>query len=111
MSLFPANEFERRLQIPEEAEALDYCKPTDICWKCGGVLDGDDVLVYVHGCEGSPFYPDDWDYFKPSPQIWLHLDCAHDLALELLKDYLIGKEPRDRKEIRAELGLPPLPED
>src|SRR5262245_44912496 len=119
MSLYDPKELERDALLPAEAlDALDYYVPSDICFKCGGVLSGDDVLIYAHGCEGSPC-KDSWDevnklpsgygkgWYPPRPQIWMHVDCAHDLALSLLKDYLKVKEERDRKEARARLGLPP----
>jgi hypothetical protein len=108
MGVYRKNEFER----PEELEAIDFYRPSDICFKCGGVLDGDKALVYVHGCEGSPC-KDSWDEVQGryvDPEIWMHPDCAHDLALELLKDYLAVKQVRDRKEARKRLGLPPDPE-
>jgi hypothetical protein len=88
MSLFHGNEFER-----EDEQAIDHYKPSDLCFKCARPLNGDDLLVYVSGYDNEP-------------EIWMHVDCAHDLALDLLKDFLAVKRMKDRKKARAELGLP-----
>jgi hypothetical protein len=112
MSVFYPDEFERDALLPEDEQAVEYYRPSDICFKCAKVL-GDDHLVVVHGYEGSPF-KDSWDEVKGryvNPEIWLHVDCAHDLALALLEDYLKVKRIKSRKSARAELGLPPHPDD
>jgi hypothetical protein len=106
VALYRPNEFERDALLPEGEQGIDRYKPSDVCFRCGNVLDGNDYLVTKHGCEGSPLHNDDW-YLEDQPQIWLHPDCAHDLALDLLSDYLAAKHIRDRKELRAKFGLPP----
>jgi hypothetical protein len=136
MSVFYPDEFERE----DELEAIDFYRPSDVCFKCAKVL-GDDHLVFVHGYDGSPC-TDNWDEvtgrWVDDREIWLHVDCAHDLALALIEDYLSArriegraelgfddhdlaltliedylkvKHIRDRKKARIELGLPPDPED
>jgi|SRR4029453_14664852 hypothetical protein len=103
-------EFGREGESPEEEQfwmqVLDRYNPTDACFKCGRPLT-DDLLVVVSGYD---------ELYDPSEEfkmreIWLHVDCAHDLALRLIEDYLKVKQIRDRKKARKELGLPPHPED
>jgi hypothetical protein len=71
---------------------------------CAKVLGADEHLVIAQGYEGSP-HKDEAEG-RHDPAIWMHADCAHDLALSLLKDHLTVKQIRDRKEARRELGLP-----
>jgi hypothetical protein len=107
MSVFHPDEFERDALLPEDEQAIEYYRPSDICFKCAKVL-GDDHLVVVHGYEGSPFTDSGWDEVKGryvDPEIWLHVDCAHDLALRLLEDYLEVKHIRDRRKICKAIGL------
>ena len=105
MSLFHVKAFENET-CPEEEdywlEVLDSYKPTDACFKCGRPLT-DDLLVTVDGCDKL----NDPSGVFNGPQIWMHVDCAHDLAMDLLEDYLTVKRERDRKELRAKYGLPP----
>src|SRR5215831_13051280 len=104
MSVFRPDEFERELQ----RSADDY-RPADICFKCGEVLSSDEHLIVVSGIEGSPFLTDAEAYdglCRPSPQLWLHAQCARDLAMELLKDYFAVTGVSDPyREARARLGF------
>jgi hypothetical protein len=119
MSVFRPDEFERDAREHPHNQAIHYYKPTDFCFKCARPLDGDDFLIIVNGYNDLPvsddFSTDSEGTFVNKPQyqveFWLHVDCAHDLALDLLKDYQAVKDVRDRKEARARLGLPPDPED
>jgi hypothetical protein len=105
MSLFHPDEFERAAQIPDEW-AVDYYRPSDICWKCAKPLT-DDFLVCEQGFSGSPFKVN----WAEGPEIWLHVDCAHGLALELLEDYLKFQHIRARKKFQKEFGFDPLDEE
>jgi hypothetical protein len=108
MSVFRPDEFERDALLPENEQTVEHYRPSDVCFRCAKVL-GDEHLVVVSGYEGSP-HTDSWDEVKGryiDPEIWLHADCARDLAMDLQKDYFAVKQVRDRKEARARLGFPP----
>src|SRR5262245_44304691 len=101
MSVFRPDEFERDALLPENDQAIDYYKPTDVCFKCGKVL-GDEHLVIVQGFDGSGCILGSWDEVKGRwihPEIWLHVDCAHDLALDLIADYVDARQMEGRAEL------------
>jgi hypothetical protein len=102
------NEFEGDPLASEEDQAfqeqvLDSYNPPDICFHCGAVL-GDDLVVHVIGCGGLPIYPEGYDPLKDHQQLWLHVQCAHDLALDLLNDFLKAENERKRIQARRRLG-------
>jgi hypothetical protein len=55
-----------------------YLRPPARCFWCGKVLSAD-LLVYVIGKRPS-------HYAKASPQLWVHPDCALQLADVLARD-------------------------
>jgi hypothetical protein len=64
MSLYHPDEFERDARLPEDEQAVEYYRPSDICFHCAKVLGADDHLVVVHGYEGSPSIDSSWDEVK-----------------------------------------------
>src|SRR5262249_38597133 len=109
MSLFDTREFERDIDRPPEEQYIDLVRPSDTCFKCGGPLT-DNVVVRLRGCSPFVYYVNEHDW-KNDPQVWLHADLAHDMALDLLREYMEVKEVRDRIAARKKFGLPIDPKD
>jgi hypothetical protein len=89
----------------EHYDDLDVQRPTDRCFLCGEILGGD-LVVEQWGCNDSP--DEDTRYCE---QIWLHPECARELALRLLEDYKESKwteaqRKAHRRRTLRELGIP-----
>src|SRR5262245_49000658 len=73
MALFDVREFGREGGRYDDHPA-EVLHPTDRCFVCYQPL-GDDTLIYWAGLSDAAMH-----------EIWMHVKCAHDLALGLLKD-------------------------
>ena len=74
MALFDLREFEREEDYGDDGHPAEIFHPTDRCSVCYQPL-GDDTLIYWIGYNDAAIH-----------ELWMHVRCARDLALELLND-------------------------